>query len=436
MFRLLPVLETLISQMHHPVKSRFEKVAIVCVQHLLETNGSLFEALLCLGVHPNQIFVLGKIYSTSAEVAEKLRTLGLYVHSSKYPVHRGEFANCLKQDINDLWEIVAHEAARRQFKKIVVLDDGGRCIHGIPQSIRQHWPIVSIEQTTSGLRLPTGKLLPLEQHLNFPVIQLASSAAKRQIEPPMISEAVLTKLRKYIILNQHPAVYGVIGLGNVGNAVAKDLVKTGSQVFVYDIDSSLSESMPGTIWSNSVEEVFQNADYIFGCTGHDVLSGATWVDTLKGNKTLISCSSEDKEFLFLLKAFSKSEDGDHSDPLQTFSIQFSHCIIKVVRGGFPVNFDGTSESVPATDIQMTRGLQLSAILQAVLCARTGDSFVTEEMLAPLFQRVVVESWMAAEPSRRRWYSDDVLDGIKKLDWIRDKSRGCYYNCPELLSYLL
>jgi hypothetical protein len=123
---------------------------------------------------------------------------------------------------------------------------------------------------------------------------------------------------------------------------------------------------------------------IVGCTGEDALAGLEQGDSLAG-KTLASCSSEDIEFQSLLMsnvpAVSHLADREIRVPDGT-------CL--VLRGGFPINFDGARESLPSEQIQPTRGLLLSGVLQAIGCLRDEMAPGTE-MLSPELQQLVLRT---------------------------------------------
>jgi hypothetical protein len=89
-FPRLPVLDRLIDKFAGGGRP-FEGVGVVCVQHLLETTGSLLEALIRLGVQPEHIFVLGKLYSNCPEVQTRLRSIGVRVMDSRVPGQWGGY---------------------------------------------------------------------------------------------------------------------------------------------------------------------------------------------------------------------------------------------------------------------------------------------------------------------------------------------------------
>src|SRR6185436_4248552 len=65
LFAPLPLLDRIASQVPGPQAS-LDGVTLVCVQHLLETSGSLIQTLVSLGLNPSNLHVLGKAYSSNS----------------------------------------------------------------------------------------------------------------------------------------------------------------------------------------------------------------------------------------------------------------------------------------------------------------------------------------------------------------------------------
>jgi len=61
---------------------------------------------------------------------------------------------------------------------------------------------------------------------------------------------------------------GFIGLGNMGSGMVANLLKTGFEVSVYDIQRSKAEALiaAGASWRNSIPEVAGDADVIMVST--------------------------------------------------------------------------------------------------------------------------------------------------------------------------
>jgi len=417
LFGELPLLDRIASQLPRPQAS-LNGIMLVCVQHLLETTGSLIQALLSLGLNPRNIHILGKSYSSNSGVEDRLRGLGVNVVQTGRQQHWGEYSTQLTGDVSRLWNRVAERIEAQRPHALIVLDDGGFCIKGMPPWLLD-LPRVGIEQTMSGLSL-------LDVPLRFPVIDVASSVAKQWIEPPMISEAVLARLQSYR-LSDSPI--GVVGFGNIGKAMTQTLGRIQSPIFVFDESTGPERESGKTVFCNSLEELYSKSATIFGCTGKDTLAGKDWWRKLIGEKVLVSCSSQDLEFRSVLLSLN---DGNHEivSPHQLTSevtVPLAQGELRILRGGFPVNFDGSRESVPAADIQMTRGLLLGAILQAVSLIENGHTKPQRTMLLPELQRLVVSEWIQIRASRRTCFESWLLDKFLRddLEWVAANSGGAH-----------
>jgi hypothetical protein len=384
-FEPLAVLDAIISRADRTPRPQLERTIFVCVQHLLETTGSLIESLLDLGADPRNIFVLGKCYSSNASVLQRLLSLGVHARSGTVPGHLGTYRAAMSDDVARMWATVSLHV-KRGVERVVVLDDGGMCLGGLPENLIDRVPVVGIEQTTSGLiqlRAP-----------KCPIIEVASSAAKRLLEPPLIAMALRTKLSD-LFADRARYRCGVIGFGHIGQAVVAGLAAGGHSVRVYDKIGIRGEMPAGSQACNSLSELMAASDMIFGCAGADVMSAPTEaLRELTGKRVFISCSSGDIEFNELLREIGRHSPQLQIDPLATLQTAFptSRLQITVVRGGFPANFDRTTESVPSRDIQLTRGLLLGALLQASECAIAQPRQARPEMLSPFLQQFVVDEW--------------------------------------------
>lgn len=405
MFPRLHVLDTLERVVASQRRPAFSEVAVVCVQHLLATTGSLFDSLQRLGVPSTAVYGTGKFYSTNLAVLHELQRRGFRMIAGTSPQNGENSSNALDRDARELWKTIRRTMQTSPYRSIAVLDDGGHCLRAMPPASDMNVAVVGVEQTTSGLP-PTPAL---------PVIDVAASAAKKLIESPMIAKAVLKKITARAFSTK--ARCGVVGLGNIGRALSQLLLANGHQVFVYDRLLTLRDSVSGTAWcSGGVEEVLQQADWTFGCTGNDILPHATL--DVSGQKTLVSCSSEDREF----RSFLMTVNGRPASYLDDIIVEMPRGSVTVLRGGYPINFDGGTHSVPAPDIQVTRGLLLGGFVQAVILD-VPERIAGTAMLAPELQRIVVQAWFAQYPTRRSWYPRETVEGFKDLDWIAHHSSG-------------
>jgi hypothetical protein len=420
------VLEELVLRVSKLTVGRLDDVGFVCVQHLLETTGSLFESLVRLGARPGNMFVLGKCYSTNAKVLRRLSRLGVRVWSGTKPDQWGRFTTTLDRDITLLWDEAIRDFGSKNVRSIIVLDDGGHCLAFIPRKRLSDFVFVGVEQTTRGYE--ARRNMPGR----FPIIQVARSAAKQYVEPPMISQAVVARVSHLMAGRNGRVKCGVVGLGRIGQAVATHLVNLGHRVVVTDLSVALSDQLKSIEWNGTALGVLSSADLIFGCTGRDIFKRKKLPKGLGGAKILASCSTGDNEFLTLLKRAAGEQRRDTNVPFGDASLAQPNGSLTILRGGFPINFDGSRESVAASDIQLTRGLLLGGIVQAVLARgqrREGDE--RWEKLDPGMQRFVVETWLKSREVRRPWYPETLLRNFEDESWVREESRGYDASYPML-----
>lgn len=386
---------------------------ILSVQHLLESTGSLFLKLINTGIRPQNIFLTGKIYSTNKSTLQRLQRLGINITNSSIPNKLGHYSKFLEKDIVCLWQELVK--ILQPSTKIIILDDGGYALKNVPHFISGNFSVFGIEQTTSGIRMKNA-------FAKFPVIDVASSAAKRIIEPPIVSEAVKIQLGK-TIRNLNPRTIGIVGYGNIGKAITKDLAEV-YKVAVYDInDRLITKGLINVTAMRSLNELFEYSDVIIGATGRDI-SNPNWLINPNGNKTLISVSSGDIEFNKILRSCEKYLTEKTTNPLQTLNLRTENGYsLKILRGGMVANFTGSRNSSPGNVIQITRGLLLSAIFQIIRDHKRLTNFQGRIMLSPTLQSQTVRLWFQNQPQKLKQYSNDIVLGFKDREWIKSRSSG-------------
>lgn len=421
----LPVLNSLVaSTLSNFKEPPLKKTAVFYVHHALQTSVNLVEGIIELGARRHNIFVLDKHYSKCPDVADKIADLGVYYQPCSAQTSLGGFSNSFIRDINWLWLKVS-EKLDADIEEILILDHGGHALSYIPYPLLEKYKVVGVEKTTGGLiNLDGRRSLP-----PFPVINVAGCAAKKVLESPLIAQAVVTKLLPLFPLASENLTCAVVGYGSIGRAIAQKLRSLGHRVIVCDTNkeqlktAKINNGLPVT---NELTSALASADYIFGCSGHDITAESLEPFRLcsKG-KTLISCSSEDKEFLSLIQSISQNTNKKRPIlPLSNLSYKTDlGATINIVNGGFPVNFDSSGESVPAQDIQLTRTLVLAAVVQAVNFFRNehllGASGIYK--LDPSLQQFVTKAWLDIQPSGR--IPEHVVQNFQNKEWIIDHSGG-------------
>ena len=432
----LPVLNKLVNKKLEERRNNeapLSEVAIFYVHHALQTSLSLVDAFMKLGARPNNIFVVGKSYSECPLVVNQFKALGVNYQPCSPQINIGNFSISFAQDINSLWSTFMNKVGS-DISKLLILDHGGHALGSIPEMILNKYKVVGLEKTTGGLINLKVKDLP-----PCPIISVASCATKKVLESPLIANAVVSKLLPYVPIADLDLVYGIVGYGAIGKALANKLLSMGRMVVIYDSDHNQLEELEAIkskiFITNELSAVFATADIIFGCTGRDITASDIELFRLaRKDKTLISCSSEDNEFLSLLKIIVKRAKDEN----QYGTSQFDNLIFKtdlnakiqILRGGFPINFDNSGESVPAKDIQLTRALVLGGVLQAVeffskprVLSKSGIYALNSSL-----QKFIVDAWLKENPE----YSE--MNNITKFqdkDWITRQTDSIQEPCDYL-----
>ncbi len=356
-------------------------------------------------------------------VVEEIVNFGVHYQQCSTQIGLGKFSHNFIRDINWLWKNVLTQIQKdHDVEEILILDHGGHALTFIPEQILQKYKVVGVEKTTGGLINLENQGMP-----PFPLIGVAHCAAKKILESPLIAEAVVTKLLPLIPIRNANLICGVVGYGAIGKSVATKLLALGHKVIIFDNDSQQLKNITSkdVTVTTDLSALVAFSDYIFGCTGRDITTSLDIFRLSPKNKTLISCSSEDKEFLSLLHLIQRKKNGKvATQPLENIEYENdAGGIIRILRGGFPINFDNSSESVPAQDIQLTRALVLGSILQAIQFFKRPEILDTNFIysLDSKIQKFVVNEWLKCQPTNR--FSKKVIASFQDINWIRENSGG-------------
>lgn len=417
----LPILEKLIHRVLMKKQFSLKNVGIVYIHHPLKTSVNLVDSMLRLGAMPKNIFVLGKKYSECKTVVQQISEYGVHYQSCSDQLGVGQYNYSFTRDINLLWKKVGDNLGK-DIKNLLILDHGGYATSFVPVPLLKQYKVIAVEKTTAGLIKFKDQGLP-----PFPLISVAGCAAKKILESPLIAEVVVNKLLTLIPENPERITCGIIGFGTIGRAIATKLLSMNYKVIIYDSHPP-SRTLEGA-FTGELDKLVRLSDYIFGCTGQESIKTIEAFIHAEKDKTLISCSSEDKEFLPLLKAIQRKNNKLIHDPFAEIRyITSKGATIRILKGGFPVNFDHSGESVPPRDIQLTRALVLTSILQAIQFFNKKDLLNKGNIYAldPKAQQFLANEWLEHRPSIP--YSQDIIRNFQDLDWIIKNSGGLYESC--------
>lgn len=389
-------------------------MALIGVQHLFETTASFLHELLLTGINPGDVHILGKSYSAIPSTVDQLVQSGIRFFvpdiSPLADYHR------FQRQHADRWLDSALKM-EAQHDGLIILDEGGDMLRAVAARKSLLPKTCGVEQTRYGLGAVHG--------LEFPVIQVADSALKRFLEPPIIAKEIFSAASAIPAISGLRKV-GVIGVGSLGTALAKLLLRNEKEVFLYDASSTACDAalrrLKGAQLCNDVSELLSKVDVCYGCTGSNALKKADWEATKSLRaRHFISCSSGDVEFHSLL-----AQGAVHSPALKQISdvpVVLGGNSVTVYNGGYPINFNRKREMSSSNDIQLTRALLLGGVFQAAEMLRQNESQKGGVMLSPNLQRFVAERWFSLNPQLRADYDADVLNGVENIEWLTVHSGG-------------
>jgi len=417
-----------------PMMTNSKQMALLALQHALETTGSMYDNL---GIPFEQIMHVGKIYSNSSSVIAKMESQNIIC-----------VPNTALKNITDYEENITYDAkqALEQFKnmlkekclnKVIVLCDGANILNMISReqlSNELGYPVyvVGIEQTTYGIQ----KLV--QKQFDFPVIQVAQSAAKTLLESYLIAETVVNKIKQRGYLARFPLpTIGVVGRGSIGNKIVQILLQQGITPNVFEIDE-LKCPVNGVKYMPHMQDLILNSDIIIGCTYADVtkyLDFDNLFSMMRSNKIFINAASNDAPFRTLLKKlFSQKKIAQ--DIIDPFKDQiFEICADKkIIMRPFTINFDDSGVSVAHNKIALTRALLMLAVGQSALLLNDYPEYETLSglfiKLSPEGQKQIIDAWIQENPEQI-----DLQPIVKECDisYLEKYSLGIDYYHPLLVN---
>jgi hypothetical protein len=271
----------------------------------------------------------------------------------------GEFAAYFLEHIRAFWRYV-EDALPAHLRGVVLLDKGGWLSRALPDAVLDRFPVVAVEHTMQGLfTSPAGTR-------GFPVILMAASAAKTRFESCVIADGIVERLVESVPRFAERRV-GIIGLGNLGQAMAKHLKSLGqTSIFGYDREVQKAREHAFIQRPGSLTVVAAESEVLLGCTGQDAVDPGTVLPRLYGLRWLASASSADVEFQRVAKLLSR-QIGLRDDPFVHARGTIAGTEVVLLNGGFPLNFDRERERESPARIQLTRELTYASVLQAALC---------------------------------------------------------------------
>lgn len=367
---------------------------VLFIQHQLENHLAQARAVLELGVDARDLHWIDIPYTSSPEIREVLVSLG--VPAGNFKNHRYNLTQryaAYQRTRVSRW-IKSYMDRYGNAAPLLVLDDGGYFLEALI-CFREHFKrLAVVEQTTRGINKLSENIAIQYYCRDVPLVDVATSDPKKNVEPPFIARAVreaagerLKKIlgRAHVELDRGKVL--VLGYGAIGKEVAREVRERfglrPEQVFVFDTDQQKRDAANGvgySLWdAKDYSNVFQ---LVIGCTGTRAFNIWNYVHLAK-RSVLISASSGSAEVAredFVELAESCNVDdiqvrnpetlrrrSVHSD----ITLQIVDHVVTIANGGFPINFDGRLDRIPAEDIQITVALMVAGAIQAVTTPTKG-----------------------------------------------------------------
>jgi S-adenosylhomocysteine hydrolase len=388
----MPLLRTFVEgrKFSQPLKG----VTALLIQHQLGNQGPQVQALVELGLDPKKIHWLDIPY-TSSELFRRTMQDRHGIPERNFWVHR-----CgVLQPYASYQFIRTHDAflrfLRRPPEQLLVLDDGAYFLDAAMSFQKQLPHIAVVEQTTRGITNIKENAALARFARNYPVINVARSAPKLELESPWIGTSVLLSLTRHLrdlqsrspqfaVKPDSPCL--VLGYGAVGRQVAGHL-QGFAKVYVSDSKQSqidLARRDGFAVWDRQSQIDDPNPiefKLVVGCTGrasfavgdhgfldrHAVLVSASSGAVELSRSAFIDLASASPHDDLRLKTSRLVPHRVH----QNIRMQLRDRSIVFLNGGFPINFDGRLNSIPAKYMQPTAMLMVYGAIQALTTLQRG-----------------------------------------------------------------
>ncbi len=359
------------------------------IQHQLGTQVPMTESLIALGLEPESITWLDVPYTASSRVRHHLTDVcripaenfwvNRYRVLDSYAMYQRRRVQELVRDMLDL-----------RPERLIVLDDGAYFIEAAAAFKARLPDLAIVEQTTRGF-IKIGNYAALKRFsAQVPIINVAGSQPKLDLESPWIGTAVIAALNHHVAaLHQVRESYNVdrptnalvLGYGAIGRQVAKEL-RGRYPVHVYDPDPTMAgqaEADGFRPWDR--DDFHTTFGVVVGCSGRPSFGVGDYV-YLEDRAILVSASSGSVEFsrkdFIDLAATSGADDiwidtdGLHEDQIhRPLFLNLVDREAAFLNSGFPINFDGRVNCIPARYIQPTALVMVQGALQAAAATEPG-----------------------------------------------------------------
>jgi S-adenosylhomocysteine hydrolase len=373
----LPLLDALVAERvgdRQPLRG----TAAILVQHQTATIVAMVQTLLRLGLDPERCHIIDIPYSAHPAVRAALNRLGVPT-ANFAPSDFRMGVPLASYQLRRATE--AYSRVRRTLPggdRLLLIDDGGYLMQAASSDRAPQGRIAVVEQTVFGIRKVREHEAVAALAELVPIVNVAESHPKKTLEATFLGEAIcqaLARCSAQPVERMRQGATLLLGYGAIGSAVARALCADhaipAAGIWVHDPDEDAlgrAHADGFQTWSRDagVEHQF---DVVIGCSGRAAFRPEDGRFVVDG-AILASGSSGAIEF-GTEELLSSVEDLAARDVHEALTVDLLGREVVVLNGGFPVDFDGTLEPVPARLIQLTRALMVGGALQAMSSACPG-----------------------------------------------------------------
>lgn len=374
-------------------------VDILLIQHQLENHYAQAKALIEVGAEPDSIFWIDIPYSSHQSVREKLYDLGIpksnFMISNDFKLS-WSYTRYQRQRVQQ-W-IHRYQNKLQKKKKLVFLDDGSYFPDAAVCFNKKIESLAGVEQTMRGISRINGNPAVRAYCQQFPLVDVATSQPKTEIESKYISESVTSALFETsaaTAFKKSSLVCLILGYGNIGKAIAQALVTKvnlqPSDIFIFDTDQKkMQQALQkghkawdktkynlkfGLVIGCSGKCSFTTGDFIFLENEAFLISASSGSHELSREAYIELANSSTVDDVEILNPEELEKNSVHTD----IRLRLVDRMVTLVNGGFPINFNGKRiNRIPAEKIQITVSMMVRAAIQAAALKSPGIHALDKE----------------------------------------------------------
>jgi S-adenosylhomocysteine hydrolase len=392
---------------------RFLNLDVLFIQHHLGPFIPKLRAMMEEGLDPYRCWFVDIPYSTNDLVIRELVAVG-YRKNQMTERFNDPLADYAKNQSGRVAVTMRNIANRSNPRPLLVIDDGAYFVRFMADEMHRNKHLAAlfrdslvVEQTTRGHRFLEECKSTVIKEFDLSVVSIARCQTKVEFESPFIGAAVSRALAKNIGEDhlENATRIAVIGYGPVGKATVKRLLTKVPTARIDVIDCSPDKRREAEAGSSRCKAMYpmdktKSYELVFGCTGYNSFK-------LGQRKLLcdgaILASGSSAAIEFNRSGFVELADQYPNDEIEVLDREETiekgiHAPIRFrqeggkeftfLSAGFPVNFDGQIECLPARVIQATHCLLYAASDQVVTERKPGLHSINKETDEWIFAQTI------------------------------------------------